>query len=149
MTVDYDTGHKSVMKFCRVFSHTENVLAPESVIVGCHSALNSKPWRDRPPHSCLLFDWKQEKTGFLGAPNRFVIFVGYRPWDWITSESHGGRARVNGFFQQRLHVSPDGVPIDPEGKPLPEGAEPYFRTLQTLREADFNDYEFGDFLGES
>jgi hypothetical protein len=159
----FQIGNKSVLKFGLKFRPSDDLTSsPLSLL----AALNSKPWMGKEEKSCLVIDFNITRT----APDEveLIVLVGYRPPGWISEETADGRRRLNGWSWEFRSQSEDGAPLDPEtGYPLPWDAEPVFQNSaaflsklssmlgvnleldsEVFRTADFNNCNFGRFLGE-
>lgn len=142
-----DSENKSVLKFCLTVGDVIEGCSDESAL-SLLNVTNETEWMGKEPKSCRLIDMKQDKSTPIGSPVRFVILVGYRPHGWISDIRNDGRDRNNGWMLEIRDQTNDGTLLDGHGKPLTEGAEPVFLLYEHLHTAEFNDYDFGKFLGE-
>ena len=77
-----------------------------------------------------------------------LVRRGYRPDGWISDTKDGGRQRLNGWQLEVRDQMNDGTLLDGHGKPLPLGEAPVYQRYHVCELANYNEYEFGDFLGE-
>ena len=146
-------GNKSVLRFNLLMESVNLVPGEGSFPWRIPSKINSTPWMDKEPESCMVVEFKQKEPVPIGKTAmmdhaEFKILVGYRPHGWISDEKHGGRERLNGWHLEIIARTNDGTLLDGAGKPLPPGQEPVFLCYNVYELADFNDYDFGNFLGE-
>jgi hypothetical protein len=140
------TGPKqSVLRFVvRSADHPMAVMSrflPQGKVV-----LNRLEWRGKEPRSCGIISVKGRPHA-AGSPEPavFDIEVGYRPKGCIT---YTGGTKYNGWAALVLHRAPDGTLLDGQGKPLPEGDLPVYRQVEVFEDVDFNEIDFGEFVGE-
>jgi hypothetical protein len=106
-------------------------------------AVNRTEWRGKEPRSCAV-------TKFHGHMNRegptvYDVEVTYRPKGWI---SYVGDTKYDGWTAMVLDRAKDGTLLDGHGNPLPLGAEPVYVPFEVYPDVDFNELQFGEFIGE-
>jgi len=109
--------------------------------------LNRNEWRGKPPRSCALTNMKVRsfvpgKRGAIEAD----LEVEYRPPGYV---NFVGGTRYDGWTLTMLDKAQDGTLLDGHGKPLPTGSPPVYLPFEVYDDVDFNDLDFGEFLGES
>jgi hypothetical protein len=156
--MSYRNGNKSVLRF-RVHLERPNPLSENDKTPW--QLLNTVAWMGKEPKSCRVIDIKQaaaapmskaassEDGGSLIDHAEYLVLVGYRPHGWISNVKNNGRDRLNGWQVEIRDQMNDGTLLDGKGQPLPLGSEPVFLKFEQNHYADFNEYEFGEFLGES
>jgi len=109
-------------------------------------ALNRTEWRGKEPRSCAVTDVKVGPNS-TGSAERYIadIEVTYRPKGCITFV---GSTKYDGWTAMMLDRRPDGTLLDGRGNPLPDGAEPVYLTFEVYKDLDFNQIDFGKFVGE-
>jgi hypothetical protein len=108
--------------------------------------LNRLEWRGKEPRSCGVLSVKSRSHAGAGADRAVLdIEVAYRPKGCIT---YTGGTRYDGWTALELDRARDGTLLDGQGKPLPEGQPPIFRRVEVFEDVDFNEIEFGEFVGE-
>jgi len=82
-----------------------------------------------------------------GSPEAavFDIEVAYRPKGCIT---YTGGTKYDGWTALMLDRARDGTLLDGQGKPLADGHPPVYRPVELFEDMDFNDVDFGEFVGE-
>jgi hypothetical protein len=140
------TGPKqSVLRFVlRSADHPMSVMSrflPQGKVV-----LNRTEWRGKEPRSCGVVSVKGRPHA-AGSPEPavFEVDVAYRPKGCIT---YTGGTRYDGWTALMLDRAPDGTLLDGQGKPLPKGHPPVYRRVEVFDDVDFNEIEFGEFVGE-
>ena len=145
--------NKSVLKFNLIMESANLVIAEGNSPWLLLSKVNTTEWMDKEPESCMVVDIKQKEPVPKGRTAmmdhaEFTIFVGYRPEGWLSNEKDGGRQRLNGWQMEVRDQMNDGTLLDGAGKSLPPGGEPVYLPFSVYELADFNEYDFGHFLGE-
>lgn len=110
------------------------------------TVLNSTEWRGKEPRSCSI-------TGVRSGPHivtsedpvAFDVEVSYRPKGCITFV---GNTKYDGWTAMVLDTARDGTLLNGHGKPLSEGQPPVYRPFEVYDAVDFNEMDFGEFLGE-
>lgn len=115
--------------------------------------VNSREWFGKEPGSCRVIDVHQAEPVPVGRTAtmdhvEFWIAVGYRPKGRISGETDDGLRRLNGWTLEMRDQTPDGALLDGHGRPWPEEADPVYRPISACGSADFNDFDFGHFVGE-
>jgi hypothetical protein len=108
--------------------------------------LNRTEWRGKESRSCGVVSVKSRPDA-AGSPEPtvFDIEVAYRPKGCIT---YTGGTRYDGWTALVLDRARDGTLLDGQGKPLPEGQLPVFRRVEVFEDVEFNEIDFGEFVGE-
>ena len=108
--------------------------------------LNRTEWRGKEPRSCGIISVKG-RPHTAGSPESgvFDIEVAYRPKGCIT---YTGGTKYDGWTAMLLDRASDGTVLDGQGKPLPEGHSPMYRPVEVFEDIDFNEIDFGEFVGE-
>lgn len=108
--------------------------------------LNRTEWRGKEPRSCGVTKVTgRADTAGSTEPHVWDIEVAYRPKGTIT---YVGNTKYDGWTAMMLNRKRDGTLLDQEGNPLPEGEPPIFLPVEVYEDIDFNDLEFGDYVGE-
>jgi hypothetical protein len=132
---------KFVLRTDKILHLTER-FHPEGRIV-----LNSTEWRGKEPRSCGVTNVRSHTyTGRDKGPIPVDVEVTYRPKGCITFV---GDTKYDGWTAMMLDRQPDGTLLDGKGQPLPDGAPPVYLGFQMYKEMDFNEIDFGEFVGES
>jgi hypothetical protein len=108
--------------------------------------LNRTPWRGKEPRSCGI-------TAITGRPYAagspepkvYDIEVTYRPKGCIT---YVAGTRYDGWTTSVLDRAGDGTLLDGNGQRLPEGHPPVYLQYEIYDDIDFNEMDFGEFVGE-
>jgi hypothetical protein len=108
--------------------------------------LNRTEWRGKEPRSCAVATVRNRPHA-AGSEGEVVydVEVSYRPKGVIT---YTGGTKYDGWTAMMLDRAKDGTLLDGHGKPLPEGAEPIYLPFEVYRDTDFNEIDFGEFVGE-
>ena len=145
--------NKTVLTF-NLLMESANILgAEENSPWQLRNKLNSTAWMGKEPESCMVVDIKQKEAIPVGKTAmmdhvEFTIYVGYRPRGWISGEKREGLQRLNSWQLEVRDQMNDGTLLDGAGKPLPVGHPPVYLPYDIYELADFNDYDFGHFLGD-
>jgi len=109
--------------------------------------LNRTTWRGKEPRSCGVIAVKG-RSHAAGSHEPVVvdITIEYRPPGCIT---YLGNTKYDGWTAFLLDKAPDGTLLDGNGKPLAEGQLPVYRAVEVHGDMEFNDLDFGNFVGES
>jgi len=107
------------------------------------TVLNRTEWRGKEPRSCAVTKVKSRPSS--GGPLIFDVEVSYRPKGTIT---YVGGTKYDGWTAMMLDRMRDGVLLDGHGKPLPEGQPPVYLPFEVYSDVDFNEIDFGEFMGE-
>jgi hypothetical protein len=140
------TGPKqTVLRF--VLRATDN---PIAVMSRFHpqgkTALNRTEWRGKEPRSCGVVSIKgRPHAAGSTEPVVFDIEVAYRPKGCIT---YTGGTKYDGWTAMMLDRANNGTLLDGQGNPLPEGHPPIYRSVEVFDDVDFNEIDFGEFVGE-
>ena len=146
-------GNKTLLRFTLVMEsvNVETVLAnsPLSLL----NKLNSFRWMGKDPETCMVVNFEQKEPVPLGKTAvmdhaEFLILVGYRPEGWISDLTDAEDQRLNGWHREMLDRRSDGSLLDGHGNDLPAGAAPVWLRFRAYEAIDFNEYDFGHFLGE-
>jgi hypothetical protein len=136
---------QSVLRFVlRTTDHPKTVmsrLSPQG-----KSVLNRTSWRGKEPRSCGVTAIKGRAQA-VGSeePATYDIEVSYRPRGCIT---YLGGTRFDGWTVSVLDCTDEGALLDGKGQPLPDGHPPVYRQFEVFEDADFNELDFGEFVGE-
>ena len=109
------------------------------------TVLNKAEWRGKEPRSCGVTRVKS-RSHSMGDPSPIIvdIEVAYRPQGYISYE---GTTRYDGW-SATAPIKKDGVLIGRDGQPLKEGEPPIYQAFDVYPDTDFNEMEFGEFVGE-
>ena len=108
--------------------------------------LNRTEWRGKEPRSCGLTNVKMRPhSAGSDQPKVFHVEVTYRPKGCVTFV---GPTRYDGWTAMMLDRKQDGTLLDGHGNPLPEGQPPVYLPFEVHGDAEFNDIDFGEFVGE-
>lgn len=138
---------QSVLRFAaRTDDHTmrevRSRLYPQGKMV-----VNRTAWRGKEPRTCGVTAINSRPHGVGSAgPVLYEIEVTYRPKGCIT---YLGGTRYDGWTVSVLDRADDGTLLDGHGEPLPDGQSPVYRQVEVFGEVDFNEMDFGEFVGES
>lgn len=106
--------------------------------------MNREEWRGKEPRSCAVTKCGG-RSHAPGAAFIIEIEVSYRPKGYI---SYVGQTKYDGWDAVILDRAPDGTLLDGKGQPLAEGQDPVYLTFAPHGDTDFNEFDFGEFLGE-
>src|SRR5262249_9402659 len=102
--------------------------------------------RGKEPRSCGITSVRgRPHAGGSPEPIVFDIEVSYRPKGCIT---YTGGTKYDGWTALMLDRAQDGTLLDGQGKPLVEGHPPVYRRVEVFDGVDFNEIDFGEFIGE-
>ena len=112
---------------------------------GMH-VLNRTEWRGKEPRTCAVVSVKSRPHAFKpeGTPE-VDVEVAFRPKGVIT---FSGGTKYDGWSAMVLDRKKDGTLLDGHGNPLPEGQPPVYLPVDVYEDVDFNEINFGEFLGE-
>jgi len=79
-------------------------------------------------------------------PKLVDLEVTYRPKGCIVFV---GNTKYDGWTAMVLDKKNDGTLLDGEGNPLPEGQPPVYLQYEVFNDTEFNQIDFGEFVGES
>lgn len=115
--------------------------------LGPMNKLNATEWHGKEPRTCKIKDIKQKEAVPFGEYAEFEILVEYRPPGCLVFD---GRGWIwDGWMPKHIDVTSDGkILLDGNGKPLPAGEKPVFRGWRVYDDVNFNNYDFGKFVGE-
>ena len=108
-------------------------------------ALNKTEWRGKEPRTCAVSQVRARGVGNR-EPVECEIEVSYRPPGYIT---FAGGTRYDGWSPTAVRKSADGVLLDANGQPLEDGHPPVYAPIGALPEIEFNELDFGEFVGET
>jgi hypothetical protein len=136
---------QSVLRFVlRTSDHPMAVMSrfhPQGKMV-----LNRTEWQGKEPRSCGVTAVKgRPHAAGSTEPVVFDVEVSYRPKGCIT---YSGGTKFDGWTALVLDRAQDGTLLDGQGKPLPKGHPPVFRRVEVFEDVDFNEIDFGEFVGE-
>lgn len=110
------------------------------------TVLNRTEWRGKEPRSCGLTGVKlRPYSAGSSEPKVFDIEVTYRPKGCITFV---GQTKYDGWTAIMLDRKTDGTLLDGHGNPLPPGQPPVYLPFEVYPHVEFNEIDFGDFVGE-
>ena len=110
------------------------------------TVLNRTEWRGKEPRSCGIGKVKMRPySAGSNDPKVFDVEVTCRPEGCIT---YVGSTKYDGWTAVMLDRSSDGTLLDGHGKPLPEGQPPVYLRYEVYNDVDFNEIDFGEFVGE-
>lgn len=108
--------------------------------------LNRTEWRGKEPRSCGVGHISSSsRSSNSSGKTAFTIEVEYKPKGSI---SYAGETRYNGWTALLLDQTSDGILLDGQGNPLPEGHPPIYIQKELYKDIEFNELDFGDFVGE-
>lgn len=108
--------------------------------------LNSQEWYGKEPRSCAVTNLRSAPRSMDSeAATIFYIEVTYKPKGVI---SYTGETRYDGWTAMLLDRMKDGTLLDGHGKPLAPNSPPVYLPYEMYHDTDFNEIEFGKFLGE-
>ncbi|NNM85165.1 MAG: hypothetical protein HKL96_05335 [Phycisphaerales bacterium] len=141
-----DKVKPSVMKF--LLTCTEK---PIDVFSRFHpqgrSVLNRTEWRGKEPRSCAVSSVKSRPSEFgHERPVIFEVEVSYRPKGTIT---YVGDTKYDGWTAMMLDRNSAGKLLDGHGMALATGQPPVYLPFELYADAEFNEIDFGEFIGES
>lgn len=105
-------------------------------------ALNRTEWRGKEPRTCAVVSIRSRANTDLPE---FDVDVAYRPKGVITFV---GGTKYDGWTALMLDRKRDGTLMDGHGLPLPAGHEPVYLPLEVYGDIEFNEIDFGRFVGE-
>ena len=110
------------------------------------TVLNRIEWRGKEPRSCGLTNVKiRPYSAGSNEPMVVDVEVTYRPRGCITFI---GQTKYDGWTAMMLDRKKDGTLLDGNGNPLPEGQPPIYLPFEVHGDVDFNEIDFGEFVGE-
>jgi hypothetical protein len=110
------------------------------------TVLNRTEWRGKERRSCGVSSVQMRPYSAGSNEPRVVdVEVSYRPKGCIV---YVGNTKYDGWTALVVDRKPDGTLLDGRGNPLPEGAEPVYRAFEVYEDVDFNEMDFGEFVGE-
>jgi hypothetical protein len=108
--------------------------------------LNRTEWRGKEPRSCgVTAVHGRPYGGGSDEPVVIDVEVSYRPKGVITFV---GDTKYDGWTAMLVKRAKDGTFLDREGNPLPDGEEPVLVPYEVYEDAEFNEIDFGEFVGE-
>lgn len=111
------------------------------------TVLNRTTWMGKEPRSCGVTSVKgRPYSADTKDPLVWDIEVSYRPKGCIT---YVGDTKYDGWTAMVLDRKKDGTLLDGQGKPLAEGQSPVYLPYELYEDMEFNDIDFGEFVGES
>lgn len=109
-------------------------------------ALNRTEWWGKEPRSCAVTGVKSRPHSVGdSSPVIIDIEVTYRPKGYIT---YVGNTKYDGWTAMVIDQTRDGVLLDGHGQPLKDGDPPVYLPHEVYPDAEFNDMDFGEFVGE-
>jgi len=122
----------------------------ELVDLDLMNCINSTEWKGREPESCKLVQFHQEKPVARSEETDFILTVSYRP-QGMMNKAEGPDAWSGlwseGWKIKHINISKEGVLLDAEGNPLPEGEAPVVVERSLYRTVDYNLFDFGQPMG--
>ena len=142
---DLARSTKAVLKF--VLKTTENPMQVFSRLrPSGETLLNSSKWQGKEPRSCCIGSINSRPHALNSCgPTVFDIEVEYKPKGFI---SYTGETRYDGWTALILNRDKDGTLLDGQGGRLPDGHSPVYLERELYKDTDFNELDFGDFVGE-
>ncbi len=110
------------------------------------TVLNSTEWWGKEPRSCAVVDFKASYTQGDPPPYPANIVVAYRPKGFV---NYQGSTRYDGWTAMMPNRKSDGTYLDESGNPLEYGEARFFKPTEVYRDIEFNEIDFGDFVGET
>jgi hypothetical protein len=111
------------------------------------NSVNSTEWKGREAESCKLVQFNQARPVSRSEQTDFVFTVSYRPHgDTGTAKGHDAWSGLwsDGWKIKHLNITKDGVLLDAEGKPLPDGRPPVIVECSLFKMIDYNLFDFGE-----
>jgi hypothetical protein len=110
------------------------------------TVLNRTEWRGKEPRSCGVTGVHMRAySAGSNEPRTIDIEVSHRPKGCVI---YVGNTKYDGWTAMVVDRKADGTLLDGRGNPLPEGAEPVYLGFEVHDDVDFNDIDFGEFVGE-
>lgn len=136
---------QTILRF--VLKSTENPLAVMArFFPQGKTLLNRTEWRGKEPRSCGLTNVKSRPySAGSNEPQVFDVEVTHRPKGCTTFV---GPTKYDGWTAMMLDRKEDGTLLDGHGNPLPEGSPPVYLPFEVHGDAEFNEIDFGEFVGE-
>jgi len=108
--------------------------------------LNSTEWMGKEPRSCAVTSVNMSGRSGNEPTHICNIDVSYRPKGYI---SYQGNTKYDGWTAMMLDRMKDGTLLDGHGQPLKDGDPPVHLPFEVFADVDYNELDFGQFLGES
>lgn len=118
----------------------------KSLFVEGRCLLNRSEWRGKEPRSCGVTK-VSTRPHDEGQSVIMEIDISYYPSGFIRFEANG-QTRFDGWTLTVLDKTSDGTLLDGHGQPLEDGATPVYLPYEINHDTDFNDIDFGEFVGE-
>jgi hypothetical protein len=110
------------------------------------TVLNRTEWRGKESRSCGVSSVQMRPYSAGSNEPRIVdVEVSYRPKGCIVFV---GNTKYDGWTAMVVDRKPDGTSLDGRGNPLPEGEAPVYRAFEVYDDVEFNEMDFGEFVGE-
>jgi hypothetical protein len=110
------------------------------------TVLNRTEWRGKEPRSCAVTSVHfRSHSAASEEPIIYEVEVTYRPKGCIV---YSGNTKYDGWMAMVLDRKKDGTLLDGHGQPLPEGQPAVYLRYEVYEDVDFNEIDFGDFVGE-
>ncbi len=110
------------------------------------AVLNRTEWRGKEPRSCGITNVIVRPYHAGSKEPRVVdIEVTYRPMGCIVFV---GNTKYDGWTALVLDKKSDGTLLDGHGNPLLDGHPPVYLRYEVHADAEFNEMDFGEFVGE-
>jgi hypothetical protein len=109
------------------------------------NVLNRTAWRGKEPRSCAITHVASGLAATI-EPTIVDVEVSYRPKGCI---SYSGNTRYDGWTAMPLDRRNDGVLLNGNGEPLEDGKPPVYLPKEVYTDVEFNDIDFGQFVGET
>jgi hypothetical protein len=111
------------------------------------TVLNRTEWRGKEARSCGVSSVHMRPySAGSNEPRVFDVEVSYRPKGCIV---YVGNTKYDGWTAMLVDRKPDGTLLDGQGNTLPDGEAPVYRAFEVYEVVEFNDMDFGEFVGES
>jgi len=112
------------------------------------NAVNSTQWKGYPPETCKLVQFRQDKPVSQTTQTDFYFTVSVRPGGASTPTDTDAWSGLwsDGWKIKHLNISKDGVLLDADGNPLPEGQPPVIVEKSLYKTVDYNLFDFGQQL---
>ncbi len=109
------------------------------------NSINSVEWKGHEPQSCKLVQFTQKSPVSKSEQTEFIFTVCYRPQTTGRAESHDAWSGLwaDGWKIKHLNITADGVLLDANGKPLPDGEPPVIVENSLYKTVDYNRFDFG------
>ena len=110
------------------------------------NCINSREWKGHEPESCKLVKFTQSNPVTRAEQTDFVFTVSYRPrgaTGAAEAQDAWSGLWADGWKIKHLNITKDGVLLDADGNPLPDGQPPVIVECSLYRTVDYGRFDFG------